>query len=103
MNVSVVGAYKLDWILLSTQNVVAFPITGKLAIIQSSSMARRRVGCLGKTRVISMILGVSNWAERSSRSLMDRDMEVCCGVALIMKITIGIGVIGVLHTGTTEV
>ena len=104
MHVSVGGAYKLDWILLSTQNVAALPITVALAIIQSSSMARWRVECQRSTRIISMIHGVSNWEERSIRSRMDRDMGMLYGVALdIITKIIGIGVIGIGDHGTTKI
>ena len=103
MHVSMVGAYRLDWVNLNTQNVVALPITDKLAIIQSSSMARWRVVCRGSTRIMSMILGVSNWEETSIQSLMDSDMGVLCLVALATTIKeIGIGVIGVMDIGTTK-
>ena len=102
MHVSMVGAYRLDWVNLNTQNVAALPITDKLAIIQSSSMVRWRVVCRGTTRIISMILGVSNWEETSIQLLMDSDMGVLCSVALGMTIPIGIGVIGVMDIGTTK-
>ena len=67
-------------------------------------MARRRVGCLGKTWVISMIHGASNWEERSIRLPMDRDMGMLYSVTLdMMTIKIGIGVIGIGDHGTTKI
>ena len=99
---STVGAYKMDWISLSTQNVEASPIMGKLAIIQSSSMARWRVVCQGSMEIISIILGVSNWEEHLIQSLMDRDLGILCSVAVDLTMVIGIGVIGWMDTGTTK-
>ena len=80
----------------------ALPIMGKLAIIQSSSMARWRVVCQGNMEIISIILGVSNWEEHLIQSLMDRDLGILCSVAVDLTMVIGIGVIGWMDTGTTK-
>ena len=99
---STVGAYKMDWISLSTQNVEALPIMGKLAIIQSSSMARWWMVFQGNMEIISIILGVSNWEEHLIQSLMDRGLGILCSVAVDLTMVIGIGVIGWMDTGTTK-
>ena len=49
-----------------------------------------------------MILGVSNWEEDLVQSLMDRDLVVLCSVALYMTIQIGIGAIGQMDIGITN-